>query len=105
MNGDDTSFEDEDLIEKIKEDNMETRSLVFKEIRKLGRDYSGLYEQLDKIKGTFDMRFNFIKMCIDEASRFRRKHMADCIQEWWSSRCDGTIIEQQKRQSGKKKTS
>jgi INTS6/SAGE1/DDX26B/CT45 C-terminus len=80
---------DDEVMDKLKEENMETRSLVFKEIRKLGRDYRGLYEQLAKIKGTFEMRFCFIQMCIDEASRFRRKHMADCIQEWWASRCDG----------------
>lgn len=89
----DAAVEDE-LLDKIKNDNMETRSLVFREIRKLGRDYSGLYEQLGKVKGLFEMRFNFIKMCIEEASRFRRKHMADCIQEWWATRCDGTIAEQ-----------
>ena len=94
MNGSSEDAADDELLDKMKDENMETRSLVFREIRKLGRDYSGLYEQLGKVKGTFDMRFNFIKMCIDEASRFRRKHMADCIQEWWASRCDGTIAEQ-----------
>ncbi|KAL7031953.1 hypothetical protein ACKWTF_007180 [Chironomus riparius] len=94
MNGNNDDTVDDELLDKIKDDNMETRSLVFREIRKLGRDYSGLYEQLGKIKGSFDMRLNFIKMCIEEASRFRRKHMADCIQEWWVSRCDGTIAEQ-----------
>lgn len=86
VNGDDDA--DDETLDKLKEENMETRSLVFREIRKLGRDYSGLYEQLSKIKGNFDIRFSFIQMCIDEASRFRRKHMADCIQEWWATRCD-----------------
>jgi hypothetical protein len=88
VNGDDGI--EEEIMDKFKDENVETRSLVFREIRKYGRDYSGLYEQLNKIKGTFDMRFNFIQMCIDEASRFRRKHMADCIQDWWSTNCDGT---------------
>lgn len=101
LNGSSDDAADDELLDKIKDDNMETRSLVFREIRKLGRDYSGLYEQLDKVRGSFDMRFNFIKMCIEEASRFRRKHMADCIQEWWASRCDGIIAEQTGKQQKK----
>ena len=86
LNGDDGY--DEEQIEKWKRENMETRSMAFKEIRKLGRDFRGLYEQLEKVKGTFEMRFGFIKMCIDEAGRFRRKHMVNCIQEWWDLHCD-----------------
>lgn len=86
LNGDDGY--DEEQIEKWKKENVETRSIAFKEIRKLGRDYRGLYEQLGKVKGTFDMRLGFIQMCIDEASRFRRKHMVSCIQEWWDLQCD-----------------
>lgn len=85
LNGDDSY--DEEQMEKCRQENCATRISVFKEIRKLGRDYSGLYEQLERVKGTFDMRFNFIQMCIDEALRFRRKHMAGCIQEWWEARC------------------
>lgn len=100
---------DDDVMEKIKEENLETRSLAFKEIRRLGRDYSGLYEQLEKVKGTFEMRFSFIQMCIDEASRFRRKHMMDCIQEWWASKCveendNGVaVVEKKQKSTGLKK--
>lgn len=86
LNGDDSY--DEEQVEKWKQENKKTRSMAFKEIRKLGRDYRGLYEQLEKVKGTFDMRFGFIQMCIDEACRFRRKHMVSCIQEWWELSCD-----------------
>lgn len=86
LNGDDCY--DEEQIEKWKQENSELRSMVFREIRKLGRDYRGLYEQLEKVKGTFEMRFGFIQMCMDEASRFRRKNMVSCIQEWWDKNCD-----------------
>jgi integrator complex subunit 6 len=105
-NGNEDDVDDE-LLEKIKEDNMETRTLAFREIRRLGRDYSGLYEQLAKVKGSFEMRFSFVQMCIDEAARFRRKHMADCIQEWWASQCDedSVVVEKKTPGSGKKKRS
>lgn len=91
LNGDD-SYDDEQ-VEKWKQENKETRSMAFKEIRKLGRDYRGLYEQLEKVKGTFEIRFGFIQMCIDEAHRFRRKHMVNCIQEWWELKCDTKAVE------------
>lgn len=86
VNGDDNY--DEVQIESWKKENQVTRSLVFKEIRKPGRDFKGLYQQLDNIKGSFEMRFSFIQMCINEADRFRRKHMASCIEEWWEKQCD-----------------
>lgn len=85
LNGDD-AYEEEQM-DKWKQENMETRSVAFKEVRKPGRDYKGLFEQLEKVKGTFEMRFGFTQMCIDEAFRFRRKHMANCIQEWWDEKC------------------
>lgn len=86
LNGDDAHCEEQ--IETWKHENNELRSQAFKEIRRLGRDYRGLFKELEKVKGTFDMRFGFIQMCIDEAFRFRRKHMANCILEWWEERCD-----------------
>lgn len=86
LNGDDN--DDDEQMEKWKQENYETRSMAFKEIRRLGRDYNGLYEQLGKVKGTFEMRFSFLEMCIGEARRFRRNHMVICMQEWWDKRCD-----------------
>lgn len=91
LNGDEDY--DDEQIEKWKHENLETRSMAFKEIRKFGRNYNGLYKELEKIKGTFDMRLGFIQMCIEEALRFRRKHMATCIQEWWDAKCDEKNID------------
>jgi integrator complex subunit 6 len=86
LNGDDSYGVEQ--VAKCKQENKETRSSVFKEVRRLGRDYSGLYKQLEKVKGTSEMRFEFMQMCIDEANRFRRKHMASCIKEWWEKQSD-----------------
>lgn len=81
LNGDDGY--DEEQMDKVRRENTAVRTMVFREIRKPGRDYSGLYKQLEKVKGTFEMRYGFIQMSMDEANRFRRKQMASCIQEWW----------------------
>lgn len=95
LNGDDAY--DDEQIEKWKLENLQTRKLAFKEIRKFGRNYNGLYEQLEKAKGTFDMRLGFIQMCTEEALRFRRNHMATCIQEWWEIKTDEKASEPAER--------
>ncbi|XP_063705963.1 integrator complex subunit 6 [Culicoides brevitarsis] len=80
--------DDDETKENIRQQNMETRNLIFKEIRKPGRDYRKLIEHLDLIRGNFDTKFTFVQMCINESLRFRRKRMADSIQEWWNSQVD-----------------
>lgn len=79
---------DDETKEDIRQQNLETRALIFKEIRRPGRDYRKLLEHLDLIRGNFDTKFTFIQMCINESLRFRRKRMADSIQDWWNSKVD-----------------
>lgn len=80
---------DEEQKENIKQHNLETRSTVFKDIRRPGRDYSILLDHLSLIKGNFETKFNFVQMCINESLRFRRKKMAASIEEWWEKQIDG----------------
>lgn len=88
LNGDEESVEEEE-VEKWRAENNETRLQAFREIRKFGRDYSGLKAQLEKIKGTNEMRFEFVQMCITEANRFRRKQMINYMEEWWETQSEG----------------
>lgn len=81
-------LDDDETKEDIRQQNLETRALIFKEIRRPGRDYRKLLEHLDLIRGNFDTKFTFIQMCINESLRFRRKRMADSIQDWWNSQVD-----------------
>ncbi|XP_065075358.1 integrator complex subunit 6 [Ochlerotatus camptorhynchus] len=74
--------------ERIREDNYETRTIVFKDIRRPGRNYSQLLEHLILIKGDLQMKQEFIEMCVNEALRFRRRKMADSIQEWWDGQLE-----------------
>uniref|UniRef100_A0A6B2E8S6 Putative dead box rna helicase n=1 Tax=Phlebotomus kandelakii TaxID=1109342 RepID=A0A6B2E8S6_9DIPT len=79
---------DEEQKENIRQANLETRTMVFRDIRRPGRDYSLLLEHLNLVKGNFETKFNFVQMCINESMRFRRKRMADSIQEWWERQID-----------------
>lgn len=79
---------DEEQKENIKQSNMQARTVIFKDIRRPGRDYTQLLEHLNLVKGNLETRFSFVQMCITESLRFRRKKMADCIQEWWDKQID-----------------
>lgn len=81
---------DADLMESIRQQNLQARKIIFQDIRKPGRDYSQLLEHLNLIKGSLETKLQFIQMCIEESQRFRRKKMADCIQEWWDKYLDQT---------------
>ncbi|XP_055297453.1 integrator complex subunit 6 [Sitodiplosis mosellana] len=79
---------DDELKETIREHNLQARKIIFQDIRRPGRDYSQLLEHLDLIKGNLETKLQFIQMCIEESQRFRRKKMADCIQEWFDKYVD-----------------
>lgn len=81
---------DADFNESIRQSNMQARKIIFQDIRRPGRDYSQLLEHLNLIKGNLQTKLKFIQMCIEESQRFRRKKMADCIQEWWDKYVDRT---------------
>ncbi|XP_055614002.1 integrator complex subunit 6 [Uranotaenia lowii] len=81
--------------EQIREENYEVRAVVFKDIRRPGRNYSLLLEHLDSVKGDTQIKTDFVEMCVKEALRFRRRKMADSIQEWWDQKLE--IIKQEEK--------
>uniref|UniRef100_A0A182SJQ1 VWFA domain-containing protein n=1 Tax=Anopheles maculatus TaxID=74869 RepID=A0A182SJQ1_9DIPT len=100
--------EDEQELEQIEETNLKTRSIVFRDIRRPGRDYSQLLKHLELVQGSRSTRKHFIDACVHEARRFRRHRMVECIQEWWAqhtgrstgSRRDGAKRARSKQQPG-----
>lgn len=85
QNGDDVVYSEEQL-KKWEKSNQETKVLVDKEIKKFGRDYSGLFIQLEKIKGHFELQNSFIQSCIAQCLRYKRQTMAKSIEDWWEKR-------------------
>jgi integrator complex subunit 6 len=84
QNGDEIYSEED--IKKWEIANQETRILVFREIRKFGRDYGGLFKELEKVKGNYELQNSFVQTCINECLRFKRKAMATSIEDWWEKR-------------------
>uniref|UniRef100_A0A182N752 VWFA domain-containing protein n=1 Tax=Anopheles dirus TaxID=7168 RepID=A0A182N752_9DIPT len=83
---DDDDDDDDDNNEQIEQANQETRSIVFRDIRRPGRDYSTLLQHLELVQGGRRVRKQFIAMCVREARRFRRHRMVECIQGWGAQR-------------------
>lgn len=81
--------DDDEQKENIKQNNLTARKIIFQDIRRPGRDYTLLLDHLNMVKGNLETKLQFIQMCIEESQRFRRKKMADCIQEWWDKYTDG----------------
>lgn len=81
--------DDEEHKENIKQNNLNARKIIFQDIRRPGRDYSLLLDHLNLVKGNLETKLQFVQMCIEESQRFRRKKMADCIQEWWDKYTEG----------------
>lgn len=81
--------DDDEHKENIKQNNLNARKIIFQDIRRPGRDYSLLLDHLNLIEGNLETKLQFIQMCIEESQRFRRKKMADCIQEWWDKYTEG----------------
>lgn len=88
-NHEDDIVDDEEHKENVKQNNLNARKIIFQDIRRPGRDYSLLLDHLNMVKGNLETKLQFIQMCIEESQRFRRKKMADCIQEWWDKYTDG----------------
>uniref|UniRef100_A0A182KB86 VWFA domain-containing protein n=1 Tax=Anopheles christyi TaxID=43041 RepID=A0A182KB86_9DIPT len=76
--------ESEQELEQIEEMNLKTRSIVLRDIRRPGRDYTQLLKHLEQVQGSRATQKHFVDMCVHEARRFRRHRMVECIQEWWA---------------------
>lgn len=85
QNGAEECYSEEE-IKKWEKDNQDLKKLVFIEIRRLGRDYTNLFVQLEKVKGTFELQHSFVQICISECHRFKRLAMAKCIEKWFENR-------------------
>uniref|UniRef100_A0A182PVI4 VWFA domain-containing protein n=1 Tax=Anopheles epiroticus TaxID=199890 RepID=A0A182PVI4_9DIPT len=83
--------EDEQELEQIEEMNLKTRSIVFRDIRRPGRDYTQLLKHLELVQGSRVTQKHFVDMCVHEARRFRRHRMVECIQEWWAQHTGRSI--------------
>ncbi|GIY34070.1 integrator complex subunit 6 [Caerostris darwini] len=59
-----------------------TRSALFKEVRKPGRNFQQLFKQLETVDGNVELQFYMIRQVIIEASRFKRKYLIKLLEDF-----------------------
>ncbi|VEN54372.1 unnamed protein product [Callosobruchus maculatus] len=70
--------EDEKEIEM---QNFEIRKKLNKLVRKPGKNFTELFENLKTIKGDIDVQVQLVKLIIKESLRFKRQHLATLLEE------------------------
>ncbi|XP_026476491.1 integrator complex subunit 6-like [Ctenocephalides felis] len=71
----------QDLLD-IKKHNLSVRKLVYKEVRRPGRNFAPLFDHLETMQGTLDVRVLLVKEIIKECLRFKRKTLASLLEEF-----------------------
>lgn len=66
---------------KVETRNNNMRQIIYKEVKRPGKNYDRLLELLKELHGPADIRQQYIMDVIKEANRFKRNHMAQIIQQ------------------------
>merc|ERR1712045_328304 len=66
---------------KVETRNNNMRQIIYKEVKRPGRNYDKLLELLKELHGPAEIRQQYILDVIKEANRFKRNHMAQIIQQ------------------------
>ncbi len=64
---------------KIKAKNNHMKPLIFKEVKRPGRNYDRLMTLLKEIQGPINIKEQFVLEVVREASRFKRTNLAEYI--------------------------
>lgn len=66
----------------IKKHNLDVRAEVFKAVRRPGKDFTKLFENLKQLKGGVDVKKEVIRDVINESLRFKRKALAKLLEDF-----------------------
>lgn len=70
-----------DLKKEIDEQNMEIRKTLNMLVRRPGRNFKELFENLKTLRGDTQVQVSVVKLVIQESLRFKRKHLANLLEE------------------------
>lgn len=65
-----------------KSENAKIKKVVFKELRKPGRNFAVLFENLKLVQGCLETRVSFVQDVIHEAARFKRKSLIELLKNY-----------------------
>ncbi|GAB1600442.1 integrator complex subunit 6-like [Argonauta hians] len=62
--------------------NAKLRIILYKELRKPGKNYDKFFQYLNSMKGTLNMKVKFIKDLVVEASRFKKRRLIEHLEKF-----------------------
>ncbi|XP_014670851.1 PREDICTED: integrator complex subunit 6-B-like [Priapulus caudatus] len=66
-------------------ENRRLRRVVFRELRRPGRNHDQLFDELNKMRGDLHTRLAFVRAVIDEAMRYKRRRVRELLEEYAQS--------------------
>ncbi|PSN38922.1 Integrator complex subunit 6-A [Blattella germanica] len=69
-------------IAEIKKHNLNVRMLAYKEVRRPGKNFAPLFNHLQNLKGSLDLRVRLLKEVIHESLRFKRRCLAGMLEDF-----------------------
>lgn len=66
---------------EFEHENYEIRKVLNRLVRKPGKNFTELFENLKTLKGDTEMVVNVVKLVIKESLRFKRHHLVDLLEE------------------------
>ncbi|CAG9861724.1 unnamed protein product [Phyllotreta striolata] len=73
--------EEKEDEKEIENRNLEIRENLNKLVRRPGKNYTELFESIKTLRGDIDMQIKVIKLIIKESLRFKRRNLADMLEE------------------------
>ncbi|KAK9679272.1 INTS6/SAGE1/DDX26B/CT45 C-terminus [Popillia japonica] len=70
-----------DLRQEIDCQNLEIRKILNKLVRRPGKNFTELFENLKTLKGDVSVQVDIVKRIIKESLRFKRQHLANLLEE------------------------
>lgn len=73
--------EEEESDKEIERENFEIRKTLNRLVRKPGKNFSELFENLKTIRGDIDTQIKLMKIIVKESLRFKRQRLAQLLEE------------------------
>lgn len=73
--------EEDESDKEIDRENVEIRKTLNRLVRKPGKNFTELFENLKTIKGDLEVQIKLMKLIVKESLRFKRQRLAQLIEE------------------------
>lgn len=67
--------------QEIESQNLEIRKVLNRLVRKPGKNFAELFENIKTLKGDTEMVVDVVKLVIKESVRFKRHHLVNLLEE------------------------